>query len=215
VFGLIVARRARAVHTYRVRDSRRAGIACAGLALFAITSCSSSSSHTAPSPTTTATVHTTTPATVSTPTTRVLDAAAKVAGRADGSPPCAPLHVHKFGADTTHPDRSPLQAVAVFAHGVRWAVCGADSEFQGDFLNLRSADNGKTWRITDVGFSFVLRHAGDQFRIKLASPNVGHMRIISLVGQADDKCATIDGGHTWHCTMSEPIYPGETSISGP
>jgi hypothetical protein len=123
-----------------------------------------------------------------------------IAGRTDGSPPCATKGNGKFGADTAHPERSPIQAEIRLAHGFRWAVCGADTNFEADFLNLRSSDDGKTWRVTDAGFAFVPFHAGDRLAINLVDARIGRMRLVSLVAQSDDDCVTSDSGGDWHCT---------------
>jgi hypothetical protein len=98
--------------------------------------------------------------------------------------------------------------LAKFAHGVRWAVCGADPALDSELLNFRSADNGKTWRVTDTGLGMSAHHAGDEVRITLESPTVGRMRLISLLVSLDETCTTADGGRTWgHCTTRQPDFP--------
>jgi hypothetical protein len=171
------------------------------LMALATSACDGSSANSAPASTTART-------TQSSPASHTLDASptpatmppTTIAGRTDGSPPCATLGNGKFGADTAHPERSPIQTEIKLAHGVRWAVCGADTSFEADFLNLRSSDYGKTWRVTDVGFAFVPHHAGDRFTVSLLDARLGRMRFVSLVAQSDTACVTSDGGEVWHCT---------------
>jgi hypothetical protein len=106
-----------------------------------------------------------------------------------------------------HP-KPPLRAIRSFAHGVRWALCGADPALDAELFNFRSADNGKTWQVNDTGIALSAHHAGDEVRITLVNPNAGRMRLISLVISLDETCTTTDGGRTWgHCTRRQPDLP--------
>ena len=176
-------------------------LAIGALVVVVAAACDRPSAHTAAVSTTVGTSQpsTTGRSAVSSPPTRPLSTAV-VAGRTDGASPCAPHNQGKFGADPTHPERSPIQAELRLAHSARWAVCGGDVTFQGDFLNLRSTDDGKTWRVTDIGFSFVPFHAGDRLSVSLVDAMIGRIRLVSLVAQSDGTCGTTDGGNTWHCT---------------
>ncbi len=194
------------MHTHQVRESWGASVvATASLAILAIASCSSASSNTASTSTTTA-VEVTTSATAqssaSASTTSPLRLTAGVEGRAGGGPPCASRREGEHGADIFHPERAPIQEAAEFAHGVRWAICGADIAMSGELLNLRSADSGKTWQVTDTGIGMSPHHAGDSISISLASAEGGRMRLRSRAGDFDDTYATTDGGLTWHHTGS-------------
>ena len=197
---------ARKVHTHRVQDSRRALLVITtSLAVLAVASCSAGNSHTASSPVTTAAEvlanaagHFAATASKSSP----LQTTAIVKGRPGGGPPCAPGLEGEYGADISHPERAPIQEAAEFAHGVRWAICGADTAMTGELLNLRSADNGDTWRVTDTGIGMSPHHAGDSITIRLVSAESGRMRLRSRVGDFDDTYVTTDGGLTWRQTAS-------------
>jgi hypothetical protein len=126
---------------------------------------------------------------------------ATIAGGSGGAPPCTPRPTDgTYGADTAHPQRAPLQQSAVFAGGIRWAICGASAVNSADVLNLRSTDQGRTWTVSDTQLRFSPHHAGDQLTITLDSPMVGQIHIRSEVGLFDGTYATTDGGQTWRPT---------------
>jgi photosystem II stability/assembly factor-like uncharacterized protein len=119
-----------------------------------------------------------------------------VTGKPSGSAPCG----SRYGNDhdiVRHPERAPLQAHAEFANGVRWAICGASPDGSAAILNIRSTDGGKTWTVADTGFGISPHHAGDFFKVHLATNDVGGMFLHGSVGGFDLIYVTSNGGRTW------------------
>jgi len=135
-------------------------------------------------------------------TTSTLPTITTVAGVPDGTPPCASGNEGTYGFGIENPERAPLQATATFADGIRWAICGASVVFDGTLLNLRSANDGKTWIVTSTGFGMSPYHAGDQIDVTFSSPTVGRVRLRSLVADFDDTYSTTNGGFVWHRTCA-------------
>lgn len=153
-----------------------------------------------PSATTTNTTLASVPA-----TTTTLPSTASVIGGLNGTPPCASGDEGAYGADVAHPERAPLQATATFPGGIRWAICGASISFGSDLLNLRSANDGRTWTVTKTGFGMSPHHAGDNINVALTNPSVGRVRLRSRVADFDDTYSTTDGGTVWQqtCALSQ------------
>jgi hypothetical protein len=156
------------------------------------------SGSTEPEPTTTITEPTGATETTTAPSSGTgAPASASVPGGPGGAPPCAEQGAGQEGASVEHPERAPLQAEATFADGVRWAVCGADPAFASELLNLRSEDAGQSWSVTTTGLSMSPFHAGDQVDVQLTTATTGQIRLVSEVGERDDRYETYDGGLTW------------------
>lgn len=166
---------------------------------------------TSPPPQSTAAPDTTTSA----PPTTAPPETAVVNGLAGGPPPCAPVY-GDYAASVTHPERAPLIAEATFAGGVRWAICGADSVFSSEILNLRSDDSGATWLVSDTGIGLLRFHAGDAVEVNFVDATSAEMRIVSQVGERDERYETTDGGRTWRCVATlDPDGPrGFGSLCG-
>jgi hypothetical protein len=142
---------------------------------------------------------------------------AQVRGGPRGAPPCAPPGDLRGGDGTDHqttvnnPQLAPLRASSTYPGGVRWAVCGAGTEGSFELFNLRSHDNGATWKVIDTGISLVAFHAGDDVTVTFTSARTGEMRVVSLVGERDDHYQTTNGGHTWHCASGTGPAPCTTN----
>lgn len=194
--------------------NRCAVAASSGLVVVLACGCSGSNGHPAPSatkrPTTGSTVGST-PRSAVTSTSGPLPEVAIVAGKPGGRPPCASTHTAGgYQADIVHTERAPQRALAIFTNGVRWAVCGDTQAFGGDLLNLRSVNNGTTWRVTDSHVGASLSHAGDRLNVTLVNINVGTIHAVSLVTDYDTSCTTSTGGQTWRCSTHQPppsAYP--------
>jgi photosystem II stability/assembly factor-like uncharacterized protein len=71
--------------------------------------------------------------------------------------------------------------------------------FSAELLNLRSRDDGTTWRVTDTGIAFSPHHAGDVLDIAVPDALHGAIRIKSPAtgSNAETIYTTSDGGLTW------------------
>ena len=128
-------------------------------------------------------------------------------GGSGGAAPCAPAGQGDEGASTVHPERAPLLAQGSFAHGVRWAVCGADPVFDNGLLNLRSDDGGRTWTTTDTGIDmgFAPFHGGDVVEVDLIDATTATIHFASRVAEIDLVYRTNDGGHRWRVNSCQLI----------